>query len=422
MNYSQMTKEALKSLLDKETLRYEEYKREGLNLDLSRGKPCNEQLDLSMDYFDVLTRTTAFSMTPDYRNYGLVDGIPEIKDIFCDLINVSRDEIIVMGNSSLNLMYDTVQRGLQFGFPGTAPQSEVKDRKWLCPAPGYDRHFKVTEMLGYQLISVPMKSDGPDMDVVEEYIKDDSVKGIWCVPKYSNPQGIVYSEEVVKRFARLSPAAKDFRVYWDNAYMVHCVEEADIALKDVFKETKKYGNENMFFMFGSTSKITFAGSGVAFIAGSKSNMDYLKGLMSVQTIGPDKLAQYAHALYFKNANGVKFLMKKHAEILRPKFNKVLSVMKEEFSDTGIADWVEPKGGYFISCDLMPGTAGATLDLAKSAGVKFTPAGSTYPYGIDPDDSNVRLAPSYPPLAELEKAMRIFCISAKITAIKKLLSI
>lgn len=422
MNYSQMSKEALKALLEKETVRYDNYKSEGLNLDLSRGKPCREQLDISMDYFDVLSKTTAFCMTPDYRNYGLIDGIPEMKDIFGDFINVSRDEIIVMGNSSLNLMYDTVQRGLQFGFSGMRPQSEDDNRKWLCPAPGYDRHFKVTEVLGYQLITIPMKDDGPDMDLIEEYIKDDSVKGIWCVPKYSNPQGIVYSEEVVNRFARLSPAARDFRVYWDNAYMVHCVEETDTALKDVFKESKKYGNEDMFFMFGSTSKITFAGSGVAFIAGSKNNMDYLKDLMSVQTIGPDKLAQYAHALYFKNAKGVKFLMKKHAEILRPKFNKVLTVMKEEFSDTGIADWIEPKGGYFISCDLMPGTARDTLDLAKAAGVKFTPAGSTYPYGIDPNDSNVRLAPSFPPIDELEKAMRIFCISAKIVAIKRLLAV
>ncbi len=422
MNYSQMSKEELRSLLEKETRRYESYKSENLNLDLSRGKPCKEQLDLSMDYFDVLTKTTSFQMTPDYRNYGLIDGIPEIKDIFGELINVTGDEIIVSGNSSLNLMYDTVQRGLQFGFSDMPPQSKTDNRKWLCPAPGYDRHFKVTEMLGYQLITVPMKDDGPDMDVVEEYIKDDSVKGIWCVPKYSNPQGIVYSEQVVDRFARLSPAAKDFRVYWDNAYMVHCVEESDIPLKDVFKEAKKHGNEDMFFMFGSTSKITFAGSGVAFIAGSVSNMNYLRNLMSVQTIGPDKLAQYAHALHFKNAYGVKFLMKKHAEILRPKFNKVLSVMREEFADTGIAKWMEPAGGYFISCDLMPGTAKETLELAKEIGVKFTPAGSTYPYGVDPNDSNVRLAPSFPPIDELEKAMRVFCISAKITSLKRLLGI
>ncbi len=420
MKYSKMGRAELKEILAKETERYENYKSQNLKLDLSRGKPSKEQLDLSMDYFDALTKATAFQMSPDYRNYGMVDGIPEMKEIFGDLINVDQDEIMVMGNSSLNIMYDTVQRGLQFGFSGCRPQNEVSNRKWLCPAPGYDRHFGVTQTLGYQLITIPMRHDGPDMDIVEELIQDETVKGIWCVPKYSNPQGIVYSEEVVNRFARLCPKAKDFRVYWDNAYMVHCVEEQDIALKDVFKEAKKYNNEDLFFMFGSTSKITFAGSGIAFIASSKANIDYLRKLTSVQTIGPDKLAQYAHALYFKNAKGVKCLMKKHAEILRPKFKMVLSVLEEELADTGVADWIEPKGGYFISCDLEKGTAKATLKLCKEAGVIFTPAGSTYPYGIDPFDSNVRLAPSFPPLDELEKAMRIFSISAKITTLKKLL--
>ncbi len=421
MKYASMDKTSLTTILQAERAKYDAYVAEGVALDMSRGKPSKAQLDLSSGLLDMLSSATSFNMPQDYRNYGLVDGINEFKDIFGALLNVSREEMIVSGNASLNIMYDNVQRGLQFGWSGEQPQSKQGALKWLCPVPGYDRHFAITELMGYEMINIPMTPDGPDMDMVEELVsKDESIKGIWCVPKYSNPEGVVYSDDVVRRFAALSPKAKDFRVYWDNAYMVHYVGKEDIQLLDVFAEAKKNGKEDMFFMFGSTSKITFAGAGVSFVVASTANIAAMKKLISIQTIGPDKINEYAHALFLKDADGVMAHMAKHAEILRPKFAKVLEILEAELGDTGIATWLNPNGGYFVSCDLMEGTAKRTIALAKDAGVVFTPAGSTYPYKKDPKDSNVRIAPSLPPIAELEKAMQIFCCSAKIAAIEKLL--
>lgn len=417
MNYNELTNERKQELLKQELARYEGFKAMDLKLDMSRGKPSKEQLDLSMGIFDVLNSSSSLKGKQDYRNYGINDGIPEIKAIFTELLGITDDEIIVSGNASLVLMYDTIQRAMQFGVLGGEPWNKQGKIKWLCPVPGYDRHFAVTELFGIEMINVPMKDDGPDMDMIEELVKDPSVKGVWCVPKYSNPMGIIYSDEVVRRFAALKPAAKDFRIMWDNAYMVHALYGQDKML-DIFAEAKKYGNEDIVYMFGSTSKISFAGAGIAFIAGSKRNMDSLRKLINIQSIGPDKVSQYAHALFFKNADGIYAQMEKHAEILRPKFDAVLEILDEELGDTGIAKWNKPRGGYFISCFLKKGTAKRTVQLAKEAGVTFTGAGATYPYKNDPDDSNLRIAPTLPPIGELRTAMKIFCCAAKIAALEK----
>ena len=417
MNYNELTNERKQELLKQELARYEEFKAMDLKLDMSRGKPSKEQLDLSMGIFDVLNSSSSLKGKQDYRNYGINDGIPEIKAIFTELLGITDDEIIVSGNASLVLMYDTIQRAMQFGVLGGEPWNKQGKIKWLCPVPGYDRHFAVTELFGIEMINVPMNDEGPDMDMVEELVKDPSVKGIWCVPKYSNPMGIIYSDEVVRRFAALKPAAEDFRIMWDNAYMVHALYGQDKML-DIFAEAKKYGNEDIVYMFGSTSKISFAGAGIAFIAGSKRNMDSLRKLINIQSIGPDKVSQYAHALFFKNADGIYAQMEKHAEILRPKFDAVLAILDEELGDTGIAKWNKPRGGYFVSCFLKKGTAKRTVQLAKEAGVTFTGAGATYPYKNDPDDSNLRIAPTLPPIDELRTAMKIFCCAAKIAALEK----
>ncbi len=417
MNYNQLTNERKQELLKEELARYEKFKAMDLKLDMSRGKPSKEQLDLSMGIFDVLNSSSSLKGKQDYRNYGINDGIPEIKAIFTELLGITDDEIIVSGNASLVLMYDTIQRAMQFGVLGGEPWNKQGKIKWLCPVPGYDRHFAVTELFGIEMINVPMNEEGPDMDMIEELVKDPSVKGVWCVPKYSNPMGIIYSDEVVKRFAALRPAAEDFRIMWDNAYMVHALYGQDKML-DIFAEAKKCGNEDIVYMFGSTSKISFAGAGIAFIAGSKRNMDSLRKLINIQSIGPDKVSQYAHALFFKNAAGIYAHMEKHAEILRPKFDAVLEILDEELGDTGIAKWNKPRGGYFVSCFLKKGTAKRTVQLAKEAGVVFTGAGATYPYKNDPDDSNLRIAPTMPPIDELRTAMKIFCCSAKIAALEK----
>ncbi len=422
MYYTSLERSKLSEILAAERVRYQAFVEEGLKLDMSRGKPSKAQLDLSMGMLDMLSSATQFTMAPDYRNYGLVDGIVEIKDIFCELVGCSREEIIISGNASLNIMYDNVQRGLQFGWSGMPAQNKQGALKWLCPVPGYDRHFAITELMGYEMINIPMNADGPDMDMIEKLVEeDDKIKGVWCVPKYSNPEGVVYSDEVVKRFASLKPKAKDFRVYWDNAYMVHFLGDKDTELLDVLAEAKKQGTEDMFFIFGSTSKITFAGAGVSFIAASQNNINAIKKLLTIQTIGPDKVNEYAHALFLKNKEGVIEHMKKHSAIMTPKFNKVLDILDVELGGTGIATWLNPGGGYFISCNLLQGTAKKTIELCKNAGVVFTPAGSTYPYKKDPDDSNVRIAPSLPPIEELEKAMQIFCCAAKIAAIETLLA-
>lgn len=420
MRFSDFTKEQLSDTLARERARYDQYRNMGLKLDISRGKPSTAQLDLSQGLFDVFNSKSVLKGVQDYRNYGCGDGIPEMKAIFAELAGVEASELIVAGNSSLNLMYDTLQRAMQFGVLGGVPFNRQGKIKWLCPVPGYDRHFAVTELFGIELVNVPMLATGPDMDAVESLVENDPcVKGVWCVPKYSNPQGITYSDETVKRFANLKPAAKDFRIYWDNAYMVHRIADEDEYLSNIMEEAKKSGNEDIVYLFGSTSKITFAGGGVAFIGASAANIASLKKLMNIQTIGPDKINQFAHAQYFKNAEGIRAHMQKHAALIRPKFQKVLEILEEELGGTGIAEWLNPNGGYFISCDLIEGTANRTVSLAKEAGVIFTPAGSTFPYMKDPKDSNVRLAPTLPPVEELETAMRVFCVSAKIAAAEKL---
>lgn len=413
MNVNQAQK-----ILQKELEKYDSFKEMNLNLDMSRGKPCKEQLDLSNGIFDIFSSKTVDFGKPDYRNYGLLDGIPEAKQFFADVCEVNTDEIMVLGNASLNIMYDNIQRAMQFGVLDSQPMNKQKNIKWLCPAPGYDRHFAATEIFGFEMITIPMNDDGPDMDMIEELVKDDLVKGIWCVPKYSNPQGIVYSDETVRRFAKLKPKAKDFRIYWDNAYMIHHLGE-DTPLLNLYNEAKKVGNEDIVYSFGSTSKITFAGAGVSFIVTSKKNIDSLKKPMSKQSIGPDKLNQLAHVRFFKNKEGLMEHMEKHAQILKPKFEMVDKILSEELSE--YANWINPTGGYFISCDLHEGTAQRTVELAGKAGVKFTPAGATYPYGKDAKDSNIRIAPTLPPISELEIAMKVFACSAKIAYLEKVAS-
>ena len=410
-------KDNAKKIFEEESVKYDSYCKMGLKLDMSRGKPNKDQLDVSNDFFQVFASMKGNFGSIDYRNYGLLEGIPEAKKIFAEFSGVSEKEIIVMGNSSLNIMYDTVQRAMQFGVLGGVPFNKQGNVKWLCPVPGYDRHFAVTQTFGIEMINIPMNDDGPDMDLIEEYIKDESVKGIWCVPKYSNPSGIVYSDEVVERFAKLNPAAKDFRIYWDNAYMVHYITE-DVPLKNLFATAKKYGNEDMVYMFGSTSKMTFAGAGVAWMCASEKNIADIKKYMTIQTIGYDKLNQYAHALFFKNAEGLKAHMEKHSALLKPRFETVLRALNENLAE--ICHWIEPKGGYFVSIDLPKGTAKRVVELCKNAGVVMTGAGSTYPYKNDPNDSNLRIAPSYPTVDELKKAMDIFVCCVKLAWAEKTL--
>ncbi len=415
MNY---TPDMAKNVYETEKKRYDEFVSLGLNLDMSRGKPNKEQLDISDGMFDVIHSSRGVIGSNDYRNYGILDGIPEAKKIFAELSGVSENQIIIMGNSSLNIMYDTVQRAMQFGVLGGVPFNKQGKIKWLCPVPGYDRHFSVTEIFGIEMINVPMKSDGPDMDMIEELVKDETVKGVWCVPKYSNPQGIVYSDEVVERFAALKPAAKDFRIYWDNAYMIHYITE-DVPLRNIFDAAKKYGNEDLIYMFGSTSKMTFAGAGVAWLCASDKNIADIKKYMAYQTIGFNKLNQLAHVLFFKNADGVREHMKKHAEMIRPRFELVLNILDEELD--GLCEWIRPAGGYFIGIDLPEFTAKRAVALSKAAGVTMTSAGATYPYRQDPKDSNVRIAPTYPSEEELVTAMRVFCCSVKLAWAEKILN-
>lgn len=424
-NYLEMTAKELaneKEILEK---RYAEKKSLGLKLDISRGKPCSEQLALSLPMLDLVnSKTENFKCENgfDIRNYGVVDGIPECRRLFGEILDAPMENVIVTGNSSLNLFYDLVAHAMCHGLPGgSAPWCECKNRKLLCPAPGYDRHFAVGELFGFELITVKMNPDGPDMDAVEELIKDESVKGIICVPKYSNPQGISYSAKVVERFAKLSPAAADFRIFWDNAYAVHHLDfDGDMdEIPSLLRLAEENGRGDMVYMLGSTSKITFPTAGLAAVASSAANTADLKRMLSFQNIGPDKINQMRHVLFFKNAEGVLTHMKKQAEIVRPKFNTVLGVLKEELAESGIAKWNTPKGGYFVSAELMPGTAKRTVALCKEAGLVLTGAGAVYPYGKDPEDSILRIAPTFAPAADLPAAMEIFCISAKLAAIEKL---
>ena len=403
-------KESLEDLLKE----YKKYQDMHLNLNMARGKPCKEQLDLSMPMMDVLNSKADLNCEDgiDCRNYGVLGGIEECKKLLGDIIEVDPKNIIIFGNSSLHVMFDCISRSYSHGVLGLTPWCKLdKPVKWLCPIPGYDRHFAITEYFGIEMINVPMNQDGPDMNLIEELVKDEYVKGIWCVPKYSNPDGTTYSEEVVKRFARLKPAAKDFRIYWDNAYSVHHLyDDNQDYLLELLAECKKAGNPDLVYKFTSTSKISFPGSGIAAIAASNSNIAEIKNWMGISTIGYDKVNQLRHVRFFKDLNGVQEQMKKHADILRPKFELVEKILEEKL--TGVVKWNKPKGGYFISLE-VPGIANEVITRCKDCGVILTDAGCAFPYHKDPNNSVIRIAPSYPSLKELEIATRILCLCVKI---------
>lgn len=422
--YQEMNKEELLSLKAELEVKYKEFQDENLKLDMSRGKPSAVQLDMSMDMMDILTSESDMNAENglDTRNYGAMDGIPEAKRMMAELMEVEEDEIIVCGNASLNIMYDTISRAMTHGVLGSTPWAKLDRVKFLCPAPGYDRHFLVCEHFGIEMITVPMTPDGPDMDMIEKLVsEDESIKGVWCVPKYSNPQGYVYSDETVIRFAGLKPAAKDFRIFWDNAYCVHHLYFDNVVeLLDIMSECKKAGNEDMVYKFCSTSKVTFAGAGISAVASSKANIDEIRKQLAIQTIGFDKTNQLRHARYFKNKEGILKHMEKHAEILRPKFKIVDKILKEELEGLEIGSWTSPRGGYFISFDALEGCAKAIVAKMKEVGVVMTGAGATFPYGKDPKDSNIRIAPTYPPFAELELAAKVFTVCVKLVSVEKLL--
>lgn len=422
--YKNLSVEELKELKTKLDAEFEEVKARGLNLDMSRGKPSAEQLNLSMGMMDVLTSDTDLICQEgvDCRNYGVLDGIAEAKQLLADMMEVPKQNIIIFGNSSLNVMYDQIARSMTHGVLGSTPWAKLDKVKFLCPVPGYDRHFAITEHFGIEMINVPMTATGPDMDVVEKLVaEDDAIKGIWCVPKYSNPQGITYSDETVRRFARLKPAAEDFRIYWDNAYGIHHLyEDKQDQLIEILEECERAGNPNLAYKFSSTSKISFPGSGIAAIASSDENLAEIRKQMQVQTIGHDKVNQLRHARFFGDINGMVAHMKKHADILRPKFDAVLETLDRELGELEIGSWIAPRGGYFISFDSMEGCAKAIVAKAKEAGLVMTGAGATFPYGKDPKDSNIRIAPSYPTLEDLKVAAEIFVLSVKIVSVYKLL--
>ena len=421
-----MTKEELQALKAELEKQYIDAKGKGLSLNMARGKPSPTQLNMSMGILDVFT-SHVDPVTPsgvDTRNYGELVGIPEAQRLMADMMGAPYDNVFVFGNASLPIMYDTVARSYAFGVLGSTPWCKLDKVKFLCPVPGYDRHFKITEQFGIEMINIPMNSEGPDMELVKKYVESDaSVKGIWCVPKYANPTGLTYSDDVVKAFAALNPAAEDFRIYWDNAYAVHDLYDDDKdELLDIIGECNKAGKPNMIFEFCSTSKISFSGAGIAAMAASKENLDWVKSTMSVQTIGYDKMNQYRHVLYFKDINGIRAHMRRHADVMRPKFETVLKHFDNELSELeGMVSYTRPKGGYFISFNAMPGTAKEIVSKCKEAGVTLTGAGATYPYGKDPEDSNIRIAPSFPTVDEMDKAAEIFVLCVKLVTIDKLLA-
>ena len=420
--YSKLTKEELKKLKGQLEKQFEEVKAKGIHLDMSRGKPAPDQLDLSMKMMEVLAGDADLKCETgvDCRNYGVIDGIPEAKRLLGEMSEVEPENIIIYGNSSLNVMFDTIARSYSHGVMGNTPWCKLDKVKFLCPVPGYDRHFRITEFFGIEMINVPMLPTGPDMDMVEDLVsKDEAIKGIWCVPKYSNPQGICYSDETVDRLASMKTAAKDFRIFWDNAYGVHPIFE-DVKVKNILDACKEAGNDNRAYYFFSTSKITFPGAGVSIIASSDDNIAEIKKVMTAQTIGYDKINQLRHVQFFKNADGVRKHMQILADCLKPKFETVLNTLEKELKGSGLITWENPKGGYFVSVDVLPGCAKRVVELAKEAGVTLTGAGATYPYKNDPKDSNIRLAPSYPTVEELQQAMDLFCVCVKKAGIEKLL--
>lgn len=400
---------------------YKDFKDQGLKLDMSRGKPGADQLDLTNEMLDTLSSDAVMKGADgvDCRNYGILDGIAECKELFAEIMEVDVKNVIVGGNSSLNMMFDFVAQCMTHG-AGSTPWAKLDKVKFLCPVPGYDRHFTICEYFGIEMVNVPMNSEGPDMDVLEELIKDETVKGMFCVPKYSNPQGITFSDETVKRIAALKPAAEDFRIIWDNAYCVHDINDTPDKLLNIFDECAKTDNEDMIIEVTSTSKISFPGAGVAALAASDNNIKMIKNRMSKQTIGNDKINQLRHALYFKNLDGIKAHMKRHAAIIAPKFEIVLEELANSVKPYNIASWENPNGGYFISLDVMNGCAKRVVELCKEAGVVLTGAGATYPYGKDPDDKNIRIAPTFPSVDELKTATKILCVCVKLATVEKLL--
>lgn len=424
-SYQEMSREELlqqKASLEKA---YEDAKGKGLKLDMSRGKPSVAQLDMTMGIMSVLDKDTEMKTLDgtDCRNYGMMDGIPEAKQLMADMMGVaSAENVMVCGNASLSIMYDTVSRHMTHGVLGNTPWCKLDKVKFLCPVPGYDRHFAITEHFGIEMINVPMTLQGPDMDMVEKLVaEDESIKGIWCIPKYSNPQGITYSQETVRRFAALKPAAKDFRIFWDNAYVIHHLQEdRQEEIPDILSECEKAGNPDLVYEFASTSKVSFAGAGISAMAASKANLEEARRSMTIQTIGHDKVNQLRHVRYFKNLDGLKQQMKRHADIIRPKFEAVLEILDRELGGLGVGSWLRPYGGYFISFDALEGCAKAIVAKCKEAGVVLTGAGATFPYKKDPKDSNIRIAPTFPTPEEMAAAAELFVLCVKLVSIDKIL--
>ena len=422
--YAEMTREELQALRKELSASYRAFQGRDLKLDMSRGKPSVDQLDLSMGMMDVLSSDDDLTCDDgtDCRNYGVLDGISEAKELLADMMEVHPDQIIIYGNSSLNVMYDTISRSMTHGVMGSTPWCKLDKVKFLCPVPGYDRHFAITEYFGIEMISVPMTEKGPDMNIVEELVaSDEAIKGIWCVPKYSNPQGISYSDDIVRRFARLKPAARDFRIYWDNAYTIHHLyDHEQDHLIEILAECKRAGNPDLAYKFASTSKISFPGSGIAAIAASQNNLVDITGQLRIQTIGHDKVNQLRHVRFFGGIHGMVEHMRLHADIMRPKFEAVNEILSKELDGLGIGTWTTPKGGYFMAFDSLDGCAKRIVAKCKKAGLIMTKAGATYPYGKDPHDSNIRIAPSYPPLSDLRVAMELFALCVKLVSADKLL--
>lgn len=421
--YSKLTKEQLREEKVRIEKEYKDFQAKNLKLDMSRGKPSKKQLELSLAMMDTLNSNSDYMSTVDCRNYGAFDGLPEAKKLMADVLGIGTDNIIVCGNSSLNIMFDLVSKAMIKGIMGSKPWSKLDKVKFLCPVPGYDRHFGITEYFGIEMINIPMTPTGPDMDMIEEYVNNDvSVKGIWCVPKYSNPQGITYSDEIVRRFAALKPAATDFRIFWDNAYCIHHLyKDKQDKLLNIMDECEKNGNLDIVYMLASTSKVTFPGSGISAVGGSIDNIKDIKSQMTWQTIGHDKINQLRHVRYLKDFEGINAHMMEHADILRPKFEMVLEILDREIKELEIGSWLKPNGGYFISFDSKPGCAKRIVELAKNAGVVMTGAGATYPYKKDPDDTNIRIAPTFPEVDELKMATELFVLCVKLASLENLIS-
>lgn len=422
--YKDLSKEELRALQAQLQAQYDKLKEAGIKLDMSRGKPGTDQLDLSAPMLDILNSKSVFKGADkvDLRNYGVLDGIAEAKELFAELMECPVDHVMVYGNSSLNIMYDLISRAMIHGIGGNTPWCRQDKVKFLCPVPGYDRHFAITESFGIEMIAIPMDENGPDMDLVEKYVNNDAaVKGIWNIPKYSNPTGIVYSDEVIRRFANLKPAAPDFRIYWDNAYVVHHLYiDHKAQILNIVEECEKAGNPDMYYELCSTSKVTFPGSGVAALITSPANIAEIKKTVTIQTIGHDKLNQMRHVMFFKNAEGIQAHMEKHAAILKPKFEAVLDCLEQELGGLEIGSWIKPLGGYFIAFDTLEGCAKRVVGLCKEAGVVMTPAGSTYPYKNDPADTSIRIAPTLPTPEELKQACEVFVLCVKLASVEKYL--